>query len=433
MKIKTITFSILFLFSLVLNSSAQDTLSYDRVLDEALKRNLFLKNEQLNIDLARGEYYRTNSFFPKLPEIDAEYETDKFQSDNGSNLFSLTFSQEVEIAGQFSLRKHISNYRIKKSEAEYKTRNYEITHAIKSLLNIINTLQLKLKIADEVYKINEALLNSSERRLKAGDISELDYNLILIETNNSLVNLNKTDAEFKNEVSNLNLYLGYEQGKVFHVNVDTSYRTTNLSLEQLQNTALKNRTEIRAREYEKLANISEISLFKTENFPSLKLSFGYSNATTIIPGDDIIGTHNITKIQDIGKSLKFGVGFSIPLPFSGLYNFNQGNIQSAEVRTKILNNEIELIRKEVSTEVINAFDRWESSMKNIELLQKNAKVIENTLELLTRGYEKGELSLINYLTEKQKLYEIKLNYIVVLGEYQQSIIDLEKVTQTKIY
>lgn len=433
MKIIKIIFSVLIQFLLILNSNAQDTLSYDRVLDEALRRNLFLKNELLNIDLARGEYYRTNSFFPKLPEIDVEYETDKFHSDKGSKLFSLTLSQEVEIAGQFSLRKDITNYRIKKSEAEYKTRNYEITHSIKSILNNISSLQMKLEIAEKVYKINEALLNSSERRLRAGDISELDYNLVLIETNNSLVNLNKAEAEFKNEVSNLSIYLGFEKGRVFYVNADTSYRPINLSLEQLQNTALKNRTELRAREYERLANISEISLFKTENIPSLKLSFGYSNNTTIIPGDDIIGTHNIIKIQDIGKSLKFGIGFSLPLPFSGLYNFNKGNIQLAEVRTKILNNEIDLIRKEVSSDVINAFDRWESSGKNIELLQKNDKVIENTLELLGRGYERGELSLINYLTEKQKLFEMKLNYIEVLGEYQQSIIDLEKATQTKIY
>ncbi len=89
MKIKTIIFSTLILFLLILNTNAQDTLSYDRVLDEALKRNLFLKNELLNIDLARGEYYRTNSFFPKFPEIDVEYETDKFYDDQGSKLFSL--------------------------------------------------------------------------------------------------------------------------------------------------------------------------------------------------------------------------------------------------------------------------------------------------------------------------------------------------------
>ncbi len=432
MKFKIKIFSGVFLFLFVLNSNAQDTLSYSKLLGEALNKKLFLKNELLNIDIARGEYYKTNNFFPKFPEADVEYETDRFYSNKGNKLFNLTFSQEVEIAGQFSLRNDISNYRIKKSEFEYQTKNYEVTYSIKSILNNIITLQLKLQIADEVHKINEELLFNSDRRLKASDISELDYNLVVIETNNSLVNLNKTEAGLKNEISALNVYLGYDPGKVFYVNADTGYTPVDLSLENLKKTALENRAEIKAKQYERSAINSEISLYKIENFPSLKLTVGYSNGTTIIPGDDIIGEHNIIRIQDIDKNLKFGVGFSIPLPFNGLYNYNQGNIQVAEVRNKIINNEIELLQKEINFEVISAYNKWQSSKNNIEHLQRNNRVIENTLELLRRGYEKGEISLINYLTEKQKLYDLKQNYIDVLSEYNQSVIELEKAAQTKI-
>lgn len=432
MQTKIKILSVVYLFIGILNSNAQDTLSYDRVLNEALSKNLFIKNELLNIDIAKGEYYRTNNFFPKFPELDLEYESDKFYTNDGSKLFNLTLSQEIEIAGQFSKRNDISNYRIKKSESEYKARNYEIAYDIKSKLNSLINLQLKLQIANEVNKINEELLYNSDRRLKAGDISELDYNLVSIEASNSLVNLGKAEVEFKNEVSILNVYLGYEQGKVFYVNVDTAYKPIILSLELLKKTALENRAEIKARQYEKLATNSELSLYKIENIPNLKLSMGYSNGTTIIPGDDIYGQHSITKIQDMDKYLNFGVGFNIPLPFNGLFNYNQGNIRVAEVRTKILENEIELFKKQINSEVISAYNKWENSKKNIELLQENNRVIENTLELLKRGYEKGEISLINYLTEKQKLYEMKLNYIEILSEYNQSLIELEKVTQTNI-
>lgn len=431
--IKTKIFSIIFLFQCVVNSFAQDTLSHDRVLNEALTKNLFIKNERLNIDLAKEEYYKTNNFFPKFPEIDLEYESDKYYSNKGNKLFSLSLSQEIEIAGQFSLRRDVSNFRIKKSEFEYRSRNYEIIFAIKSILNNIITLQLRLQIANEVNKINEELLLNSDRRLKAGDISELDFNLVSIEASNSIVNLGKAEVEFKNEVSILNVYLGYEQGKVFYVNVDTTYKPIILSLEQLRKTALNNRPEIKSIQYEKLATSSEISLYKSENIPSLKLSLGYSNGTSIIPGDDIIGQHNILRIQDDDKNLKFGIGFSLPLLFNGLFNYNQGNLRVAEVRTRILNNEIELVRKEINSDVIIAYNKWESSKKNIELFQRSNQIIENTLELLKRGYEKGEISLINYLNEKQKLYEMKLNYIEILSEYNQSLIQLEKVTQTKLY
>ena len=219
---------------------------------------------------------------------------------------------------------------------------------------------------------------------------------------------------------------------MFYVSADTSFQSLLISLPLLQKSALENRAEIKALEFERLATNSEISLSKSEIIPSLKLSVGYSNGTAIIPGGDIIGEHSILRIQDDEKYLKFGLGFSLPLPFSGLLNYNQGNIRVAEVRRNILNNEIELTRKVINSEVTNAYNKWENSKKNVELLQTNNFIIDNTLELLRRGYEKGEISLINYLTEKQKLFEMKLNYIDTLGEYNQSIIEIEKVTQTKI-
>ncbi|MEO6696307.1 MAG: TolC family protein [Ignavibacteria bacterium] len=432
MKLKIKIFTIVLIFFCVINLRAQDTLRYEKVLDEALEKNLFIKNEQLNIELAKENYYRSNNFFPKFPELDMEYETDKFYEDNGNKLFSLTLSQEIEIGGQFSARNDISNYRVRQSEMEYKVRNYEIEFEIKSLLNNVITLQLKHQITNEIHKINEELLVSSERRLRAGDISELDYNLVLIETNNSTVNLRVTETEFKTEVRKLNVYLGYDKEKIFYVNPVIPIRQNILSLEQLQRNAVENRYDIKALQFEKLAAGSEVSLYKSENIPNLKLSVGYSNVTAIIPGDDIIGEHNILRIKDDEKNLKFGIGFSVPLPFNGLFNYNQGNIRAAEVRTKIINNKIGLIRKVIIADVENAFNKWESSKKNIELLQINEQVIERTLELLIRGYERGEISLITYLTEKQKLYEMKLNFIDISRDLNQSILELEKVTQTKI-
>ncbi len=412
---------------------AQDTISYDVILNEALKKNLAVKNELLNIELAKGERLKTNNFFPKYPDVDLEYETDKFNNNKGNNLFGITLSQEIEIAGQFSLRNDVSNYRVRKAEFEYKSKTYEIGYNIKSILNNIITLQLILQLTSEIYQINEDLLYSSERRLKAGDISELEYNLVLIETNNSKASLNSLESEFKNAVNSLNVYLDYNKGKVLYINADTSYSPIILTLEQLKKTALGNRSDIKSKEYEKLANSSEISLYKIENIPSLKLSIGYTNGTRVILGDDIIGLHNITKIQDVDKNMKFGIGFSLPLPINGLFNYNQGNVQVAEIRTKIINNEIELLQREITADVINAYNKWESSKKNMELFQGNNIIILNTLELLKRGYDKGEINLINYLTEKEKLFDMRLNYIETFGEYNQSIIELEKVTQTKLY
>lgn len=431
MRRKSFIYSAIILFLCVFKLYAQDTINYDIILTEALKKNLTIRNELLNIDLAKGNYFKSNNFFPKYPEIGFDYETDRFNYNQGQRLFGITLSQDIEIAGQFSLRNDISNYRIKSAEYEFKSKAYEIGYTIKSILNNIITLQLKVQLADETQKINEELLSNSERRLNAGDISELEYNLILIETNNSRANFAKIQSEYKNAVSSLNVYLDYDKGKEFYIKFDTSYKPILLSLKQLEQIALSNRTEIGAKKYEKLATVDEISLYKFENIPTLRLSVGYTNGTNIITGDDIFGQHNILYIKDIDRTIKFGIGLSVPLPFNGLFNYNKGNIRVAEVKTMILNNEIELLSKRIRSEVIIAFNKWESSKKNIELLQNTNIIIENALELLKNGYVKGEISLINYLLEKQKLFEMRLHYIETFSDYNQSLIELERVTQTK--
>ncbi len=432
MKLKAVIYYLLFLFICSSVSFAQDTLSYKSVLSKALDNNPLLKNESLNIDLAKSRYYNINNFFPKYPEADIEYETDKFFENKGNNLIAITLSQEIEIGGQLSLRKEVNNYRIKKAELDYKIRYYEIKYNVRTALNNAMIRQLKMEIANEIRSIDRELLDASERRLKAGDISELDYNLISIETNNSLMNYYKAEAEYKNELGKVNIYMGNDQSSMFYLYADDNYVPLTLSIDKLTKDALENRSDIRSKQLEQLANSSELSLFKAENIPNLKLSVGYSNSERVISGSDIIGVHNITKIMDNDKSIKFGVGFSIPLPFNGLFNTNRGNIQISEIRNNILINDIEFTKKQIRAEVVSALNRFESAKKSLDLIRENNFKIERTLELLHKGYEKGELSLINYLNERKKLYEMKINYLDVLEDYNQSVLDLEKVTQTNI-
>ena len=54
MNMKIIVISVVIFFNLFVNSFAQDTIRYEQLLDKALSDNLYLKNELLNIDLAKG-------------------------------------------------------------------------------------------------------------------------------------------------------------------------------------------------------------------------------------------------------------------------------------------------------------------------------------------------------------------------------------------
>ncbi|CAN5616291.1 hypothetical protein BH10BAC5_BH10BAC5_02290 [soil metagenome] len=425
---------IIFLSAFPLLTNAQDTLSYNKSFtDKVMLNNLSLRKDLFELELARAEYYRTNNFFPKYPDIDLEYSTDKFNEDKGSNNFTAKITQEIELGGQFSKRNTISGYRIKTAEAELEFRKNEILYNVRSTINSIAISRLRLNTAQEIQQLNEALLASAERRLGAGDISQLEFNLVQIDVNNSRVDLKNLETELSNREATLNALSGLDVKINYFMSSDTSFKRINISLADITKKALENRSDLKALEYEISIANSEASLFRSENIPSLRLSFGLTRGTNVINGDDIQGQHNISKIVDREKSLAFGLGFSLPLPFSGLYNTNSGNIMISEIKVKQKNAEAELIKKQIVSEAVTYYNKLQTSQSNLMLLQTNNELIENTILLLNRGYEKGEISIMNYLTQKQKLYEMRFKYIEALEEQSQAITELERITQTKLY
>jgi outer membrane protein TolC len=412
--------------------NAQDTLTQDRVRSLAMENNLNLRSLSLNVEFARAEYYRVNNFFPSFPKIDIDYETDKFTSDHGSYLLEMSLTQEIEIGGQFSTRKELADIRLQKARLNYNRSLFEFENELNGALAEVNTASLKLQLIREIININESLLNYSRQRLNAGDISQLDFNLIQIENNNYIVELKAQELELRNSINSLNIYLGDNNSKIAYIIPDTNVHPLAVSLEQIRNSAALNRSDLRLIDYDIKEADAEISLAKGENIPNLELKVGYNRGRSIILGDDIIGSHNISRIDDKEGSMTFGLGFSLPLPFSGLYNFRQGDIQIAEIQKQIALNERRLRERILDVEITNAFYAYQNSLNALQLLQNNNSIIVSTIELLRRGYEKGEISIINFLSELSRLYTFRQNYIEAIEEYKLSVVELERVTQTKL-
>lgn len=422
---------ILFVLLNAYSSFAQDTLTQEQLLSSAMQNNLNLKALFLNVELARGEYYRVNNFFPSFPKIDIDYETDKFTSDHGSYLLEMSFTQEIEIGGQFSARKELADIKLQKARLNYSRSLFEFENELRRTLAEANTAALRLQLTREIISINESLLNFSRQRLNAGDISQLDFNLIQIENNNYLVELNRQELELRNTINNLNIYLS-RVSSISYIIPDTVIQPLSVTLEQVRSIGTLNRADVRLINYEIREAEAEISLAKSENIPNLELKVGYNRGRSIILGDDIIGSHNISRIDDKESSMTFGLGFSLPLPFSGLYNFRQGDIQVAEIRKQIAINERALRERTLNAEITNAYNTYKNSLDALQLLQNNNNVIKSTIELLQRGYEKGEISIINYLSELARLYTFRQNYIEALEQYKLSVLELERITQTKL-
>lgn len=427
-----IYFSIVFILYFLNNSVAQDTLTNEQVMRMAISNNPILKNLEYNAEIIRSEYYNVNNFFPSYPTIGLDYESDQIFNGSGSYNYELSLGLEVEIGGQSSLRKDIANLRYEKALLIYKDKLFEFENDLKYKLIGINSIALQLKILNAQYEMNESVLEYSQQRLSEGDISELDYNLIQIKLNSTLVEIKKAEKEFRQSILSLSNYLGVDALNIAYIIPDTSTSFLETNIETLKSSAFNNRNDLKLLDYEIKENDSKISLINSEFFPNLDFKFGYGYGKSLISGDKIIGSHSILRIEDLDKSIILGLKISLPLSINGLFSTRDGDVQISNLKKNIATNEKIIKETIIKTELINAFSLYNSSWEELKIMKSNLEIVKNSIELLNTGYRKGELSVINFLNELSKLFDYQLDYLNSFEKFKLSEIELEKVTQTKL-
>jgi outer membrane protein TolC len=393
---------------------SQDTLSYRQILDEMLRRNQSLLISNLNLSLAGAEYDALSGFFPSFPELEIEAETDR----KVLRKIEYTLTQKIDISGRRSLARDAADLNFKRTQAMINRSRYELITVTRKLLNNIIIQQSKLQIAEQIKALNDELVISSERRLLAGDIPELEMNLIEIESNRILAELQDINQQLRSQYTELNLLLNRPPDRRIYIRTDSLIFTRELNIEDIRLRALRSRSDLRAIEYEILAAETEIRISRRLIVPDFKLIFG------IVQERHVSG--------DRENLLKFGIGFPVPLPIPGLYNTFSGNIRASEIRRDILEARKKLLEAEILAEVTIAYDNYINSLNRYELLRRNSELIDRTLELLHRGYTRGELSLIEYLNQRRNLLEEQLNFYNAFQELNDYLLELEKAVQINL-
>ncbi len=145
------------------------------------------------------------------------------------------------------------------------------------------------------------------------------------------------------------------------------------------------------------------------NFESVDLSLGYDNEIDM---------------------KKYGVGISLPLSFTS--DANEYKKVSALHKQKALRFKKEslLLRKNQKFEALKA--KLQNSKKLILMVEENIKIGEDELSpLIEKSYQLGESSVVLYLLEKQKLWQLYLTLNDYKKRYYQTLFELYTVAELK--
>lgn len=144
---------------------------------------------------------------------------------------------------------------------------------------------------------------------------------------------------------------------------------------------------------------------------------------------DVEGSVGYVQFEEDGTDgLAFSVGFPLPV-----FDRNQGNIVAA--RHDLAKAEAERSAIEVSlvAELAAAYDDLSLSNQRIATLRnKVIPAMEQTFQAAHEGYQQGKLGFLDMLDAQRGLFEVRGAFVDALSAYQAALIDLQRLTATRI-
>ena len=262
----------------------------------------------------------------------------------------------------------------------------------------LNTLQNL-----ELYKLSKEIDRNLENQIKiTGDLVQKgiakvqDYLLLKVETKSQEINLNQIWQNYKNGLFQLYSICGIRDTHI--VMIDSINLELTLPLDS-SNFLLQYYLD-------SLNTAAQQNIFETKYYPQIKLFFNTGL--------------NAVEIDNIQRRFGFSAGINLSLP---ILDGNQKDItrQQSLIAEKIIGDFKDYTVKNIFTQKRDAENRINSLRKNLEDYKTQVVDYKKLLKISLEQLEKGNMSMIEYLTELRNYIDIQKNYISTEINFQLEI------------
>jgi cobalt-zinc-cadmium resistance protein CzcA len=382
---------------------SQSKMKLEDVIKISIENNQSIKSSAYNIEKEKA--INLKSFNIPKPELFIEYEGVQGSLSNADSR-KIGILQMIEFPSNYFLRSDVQESQIKVAEEELNSSVNSLRTNVK--LNYYNLLLLNelLIISKDNYKIYEEFLFTAEKKYEAGESSNLE-----------VLGARVNKIKFENEIKNLESKIKSSQSEIRTLmNVDyditpveeISYTEVRLNKTELLTKAINNNPELKMLNFQKEKSSNKISLSKGELLPDI--SFKYFR-------QKISGDNNFWGME---------VGLGVPLWF---WWEQSGNIKESNYEFKIASSEEISFRKSLENEINKTFEEYENSLRQMKFFNEQAmKEADEILRQSKKSYDEGVIGYVEYLNALNLTYDTKTQYLNSIYNYNQSIINMEKLT-----
>ncbi|MFR9165740.1 MAG: TolC family protein [Dysgonomonas sp.] len=376
---------IIFLFVLF-SSEVSSQSSLQEILSKIETNNKTLKAAKQSAQVQKIDAH--TGIYPSDINVDYEYLFGNKSSDYQRES-ELTVSQGFDFPSAYFQKNKIAGLQSEQADIQFRIARQTILLEAKQLcIEIVyyNKMQSVLK---HRLKNAEELNNSYQKKLQIGDANILEANKSGLDLLNVQTEYRLNEIEMENRLKKLSEL----NGGIPIVFNDTVYSETDIPLgfDDIMQKALFNNAELLNAEQEKKIAEKSVTLSKSMALP--KISVGYKMS-----------------ISNPEKFHGFVAGMSIPLWE------NKNSVKKAKAQSILADLEIEKIKLGQSNELRQLYDKMimlKKSSNDYERLMNR----QNNNTLLLKALTLGQISLLEYLTEVNFLYQSTENYLQTERDY----------------
>lgn len=357
-------------------------------------------------DILRGERSMLNSNRLELTQpLDALY---------GYNAINSSFKQA-------KLNYERSQKQFKRAELNL---NYNVSNAFYRVLSV----QKALEISNLNLERQQEAFNVATQKFNAGFIKEVDALQMEVDLAQAK---NNYDMAVINQVSTVNAFkelIGIEYTDSVIIDSELIYKVVIVDPEQAVNMAMQNRLEIREQEIQIEMSKLSIKQQRANGMIQGDLVAYYQREGVSAPGKvSFEQAFNVMRNDLVSRPQSYGVGINITIPIID-WGENRALVNAAKAQLKQSEYQQKSVQRSIEGEVRNLVNDLNSSLKRLQLLEKNVAIAEKSFEITRQRFSDGDINSESLALERDRLNNAYNSHLSAYINYQLMLSDLMRKT-----
>ena len=396
-------YTIITLFIIYANVSAQELLTFDNAIELAMRQNHQIEIARNNAKTAQNNVHIGNAGL--LPRIDLSGSAQYQNTTLPGSSEEATTSNSAQIQASYTLFDGFGNiYQFKKLQVEGTIGELQARELIEiTLFNLSQayysaaSASENLRIAQELLAISRERLERAKKRAIYGQAKTVDVLAAQVDFNSDSVSVVQAMLQWQESRRDLNVLLNREITHSFKIDDEVQFFTLE-PVEALLKAAQNNNADYQATvQFVRQARMN-LNIARSAYSPSLSMnaSYGYSQMEPNFG----VRLDDPTKSWKVSASLNFNI-------FNGFQT--RINNQNAQINLKNQTLEEQQARLEIEKEVISSHEAYQNSRIVLDLEQQNLEAAEVNFRRTQELYNLGQVTTTQFREAQLNLVRAKYN------------------------